>query len=163
MHPTKRQNFAGKPYSTFWNIWNLLMYWLYSICCKSGFQRGKSPWSADSCHLAWCRYTMLSVVRCCSWWHLPLIVTQACLWKYLGLLCLECQDWYKFLANHHTYNQSTKKYQPKHERVKSFNLCLFHTGPDHQDLLISGFWRELHSCSNALTQEYFETLSDEMI
>ena len=107
---------------------------------------------------------MLSVVRCYSWWHFPLVVTQAYLWKDLGLLSLESQDWYKSFANHHTYNQSTKKwYQPKHERLKSFNLCLFHTGPDHQDLLISGFWRELHSCSNALTQEYFETLSDEMI
>ena len=26
VHPTRRQIFAGKPYSTFWNIWDLFMY-----------------------------------------------------------------------------------------------------------------------------------------
>ena len=32
VHPTRRQIFAGKPYSTFWNIWDLLVYRRKKLC-----------------------------------------------------------------------------------------------------------------------------------
>ena len=47
VHPTLRQIFAGKPYSTFWNIWDLLIYRIRNIIshllCPGGSARQFAP------------------------------------------------------------------------------------------------------------------------
>ena len=47
-HPKRRQIFAGKPYSTFWNIWDLLILKLGVSKPEIKFQEHKKGIRTDS-------------------------------------------------------------------------------------------------------------------
>ena len=72
VHPTRHQIFAGKPYSTFHNIWDLLIYYQYPLSVLSPFNIS----GVNLCFfklLNWAWYNVLHVI------FIPVYKTSPCL------------------------------------------------------------------------------------
>ena len=93
VHPSRRQIFAGKPYSTFPNIWEWLICW-------SGVHLSRMCWLCWSAKMDWCTLPHTGCPRIlCSWSFssaekVLILFNKAAPaqnWQYFAQLCPEMQ------------------------------------------------------------------------